>query len=601
MQVVLSGWQPAAQGDPVMATTAADVLVDTLIDWGVDTVFGIPGDGINGIIESLRVRQDRIRFIQVRHEEAAALAACGYAKWTGRLGVCIATSGPGGIHLLNGLYDAKLDGYPVLAITGLQFHDLVGTYTQQDVALDKLFLDVAVYNERIMGPAHVQNVTELACRMALAYRGVAHITMPVDTQSEPVKKDVRSERNIPNHVSNLLALGAHVPGDDQVARAAAILNESRRPCILAGQGALHARDELLAVAERLGAPIATALLGKGAIPEDSPYATGGVGLLGTAPSQDALENCDALLIVGSGFPYIEYYPAPGKARAVQIDIDPKRIGLRYPVEAALVGDAARCLAALLPRLDHHPDRSFLETAQAGVKEWRELMVERGTRQDTPMKPQVVAHELNKLLRDDAIIATDSGTITTWAARYIVMRGAMRFSCSGTLATMACGLPYAIAAAVAHPERQVIAFVGDGGFTMLIGELATCVKYNLNVKIVVIKNNSLGQIKWEQMVFLGNPEYVCDLQPVDFAAIARGFGVQGYTIENPALCGEALARALGTPGPAVIEAVVDPHEPPMPPRVKLKQAVVLAESLARGTPHAEKIALTIASDRVREMI
>jgi pyruvate dehydrogenase (quinone)/pyruvate oxidase len=587
--------------ETIMAMTASDILVETLIDWGVDTIFGIPGDGINGIIESLRTRQDRVRFVQARHEEAAAFMACGYAKWTGRLGVCLATSGPGGIHLLNGLYDAKLDGVPVLAITGLQFHDLVSTHTQQDVELDKLFIDVAVYNARIMGAAHVQNVVGLACRTALAYRGVAHVTIPVDLQSEPVTSDPRSKRNLPDHVPDLFAVGAHVPGDDQVARAAAILNASRKPCILAGRGALRARAELLAVAERLGAPVVTALLGKGAIPDDSPYATGGIGLLGTLPSQEAMESCDALLIVGSSFPYIEYYPKPGQVPGIQIELDPARIGLRYPVEAALVGDAARCLQALLPRLDHHGDRSFLETAQAGMKEWRALMEERGTRPDKPMKPQVVAHELDRLLKDDAIVATDSGTITTWAARHVTMRGAMQFSCSGNLATMACGLPYAIAAAVAYPQRQVVAFVGDGGLTMLIGELATCVKYGLDVKIIVVKNNSLGQIKWEQMVFLGNPEYVCELQPIDFAAVARGFGVRGYTIDDPARCGETLREAFATPGPAVIEAVVDPHEPPMPPRIDVKQAAHFAQALARGTPHRGKIALTVAADKVRELV
>jgi pyruvate dehydrogenase (quinone) len=584
-----------------MATTAGDVLVDTLIDWGVDTIFGIPGDGINGIIESLRTRQDRIRFVQTRHEEAAAFMACAYAKWTGRLGVCLATSGPGGIHLLNGLYDAKLDGAPVLAITGLQFHDVLCTHQQQDVELDKLFMDVAVYNARVMGPLHVENVVDLACRTALAYRSVAHVTMPVDVQSQPLSSGSRSKRNVAGHVSELLAVGAKVPGEDQIAKAAAILNEGKKIFILAGAGALHASAELAAVAERLGAPVGKALLGKGALSDDSPYVTGGVGLLGTRPSQDALESCDTLLIVGSSFPYIEYYPQPGQARCVQIDIDPHRVGLRCPVDAALVGDAARSLAALLPRLDHHTDRSFLETAQAGMQDWTELMIERGTRTDVPMRPQVVAHELNKLVRDDAIIATDSGTITTWIARHLTMRGDMKFSCSGTLATMACGLPYANAAAIAYPGRQVIGFVGDGGMTMLIGELATCVKYNLDVKIIVIKNNVLGQIKWEQMVFLGNPEYVCELQPIDFAAVARGFGVRGYTIEDPTRCGDILREALGTPGPAVIEAVVDPHEPPMPPKVELKQAAHFAQALVRGTPNRTKIALTAASNAVRELV
>lgn len=581
--------------------TAADVLIESLIDWDVDTVFGIPGDGINGIIEALRKRQDEIRFIQVRHEEAAAFAACAYAKWTGRLGVCLATSGPGGIHLLNGLYDAKLDGQPVLAITGLQFHDLLHTHTQQDVELDKLFQDVCVYNARIMGPSHVENVTELACRTALAYRGVAHVTMPVDLQSQSVASAKRSKRNIAAHVSDLMVRSGQMPDERQLDRAAAILSSGSKTAILAGRGALGARDNLLEVAELLGAPIVMPLLGKGAVPDDSPYATGGIGLLGTKPSQLALEQCDTLLIAGSSFPYIEFYPEPGQARAVQIDLDPKRIGLRYPVEAGLVGDVRKVLEALAPRLKRRADRSFLHAAQEGMAEWNAQMIERGTRTDTPMKPQVVAHELNKLIADDAIVATDSGTITTWIARHLKMRGEMRFSCSGNLATMACGLPYAVAAAVAFPQRQVIAFVGDGGFTMLLGELATCVKYGLDVKVVVIKNNSLGQIKWEQMVFLGNPEYVCDLQPIDFAAVARGFGVAGYTISDPGECADTLRTALATPGPAVIEAVVDPHEPPMPPKVTLKQTMHLAESLAKGTPARGKIALTIASDTVRELL
>ncbi|MCA6119191.1 pyruvate oxidase [Bradyrhizobium sp. WSM 1738] len=592
--------QPQYRTNPMASPTASDVLVETLLDWGVDTVFGIPGDGINGIIEALRTRQDRIKFIQVRHEEAAAFNACAYAKWTGRLGVCLATSGPGGIHLLNGLYDAKLDGQPVLAITGLQFHDLLHTFTQQDVELDKLFMDVCVYNSRVMGPHHVQNVMELACRTALAYHGVSHVTVPVDIQSQPASAGKRSERNVPNHVSELMARSAQVASDDQLARASAILNAGKKTAILAGRGALDARNEVLAVAERLAAPVVKPLLGKGAIPDDSPYSAGGIGLLGTKPAQEALENCDTLLIAGSSFPYIEFYPKPGQARAVQIDVDPKRIGLRYPVEAGLVGDTAKALQALLRRLDYRDDRSFLEQTQAGMKEWNDLMIERGTRSDKPMKPEVVAHELNKLIADDAIVATDSGTITTWIARHLVMRGNMMFSCSGNLATMACGLPYAIAAAVAHPGRQVVAFVGDGGLTMLMGELATCVKYGLDIKIVVIKNNSLGQIKWEQMVFLGNPEYVCDLQPIDFAAVARGFGLTGLSVDDPTRCGAVLRQAMNTRGPVLVEAIVDPHEPPMPPKATLKQVAHLAESLARGTPASGRIALTVVSDVVREI-
>jgi pyruvate dehydrogenase (quinone) len=584
-----------------MAETASDVLVDKLVDWGVEVVFGIPGDGINGIMESLRTRRDKVRFVQVRHEEAAAFMACAYAKWTGRLGVCLATSGPGGIHLLNGLYDAKLDGAPVLAITGLQYHDLVGTYTQQDVELDKLFADVCVYNARVNGPAHVENVVELACRSALARRGVSHVTVPVDTQSMTVKRAPRSERNPPGHVSDLMAEGAHAPTEAQLARAAEVLNAGTKVCILAGRGALGASRELAAVADRLGAPVAKALLGKAALPDDSPLTTGGAGLLGTRPSQEALEGCDTLFIVGSTFPYTEYYPKPGQARGVQLDIDPQRVGLRYPVEAALVGDAGRALAALLPLLEAKADRSFLEKAQAGMIEWRALMEERGTRADKPMKPQVVAHELDKLLRPDAIVVADSGTNTTWAARHITMREGMMFSCSGTLASMACGLPYANAAAIAYPGRQVVALVGDGGMTMLMGELATAVKYGLDVKVVVVNNSSLGQIKWEQMVFLGNPEYGCELQPVDFAAAARAFGAGGFRVEDPAECAATLRAALATPGPVVVDAVVDTHEPPMPPKATAKQAAHLAQALARGTPAAGRIALTAVADAVREMV
>jgi pyruvate dehydrogenase (quinone)/pyruvate oxidase len=583
------------------STTAADVLVQSLIDWDVDTIFGIPGDGINGIIEALRRRQDAIKFIQTRHEEAAAFMACGYAKWTGRLGVCIATSGPGGIHLLNGLYDAKLDGQPVLAITGLQFHDLLNTHTQQDVELDKLFMDVAVYNNRVMGAAHVENVMELAIRTALARRGVAHVTVPVDLQDQPVKKDMRSKRNRPHHVSDISASARPLPSDALLTRAAEILNGAKKPVILAGRGALGAGDLLAVAADRLGAPVAKPLLGKAALPDDSPFSLGGVGLLGTKPSQEALEDCDALLIVGSSFPYIEFYPKPGAAQAVQIDLDAERIGLRYPVEVGLVGDCKSVLEALIPKLAHREDRGFLEKCQGAMADWRQLMEQRGTREDMPMKPEVVAHELNKLLAGDAIIATDSGTITCWAARHLDIRGDQMFSCSGNLATMACGLPYAIAAAVAYPDRQVVAFVGDGGLTMLIGELATCAKYQLNVKVVVIKNDELGQIKWEQMVFLGNPEYVCELQPVDFAAVARGFGIAGFSVEEPGRCAEVLRQALETRGPALIQAVVDPNEPPMAPKVTFEQAKNLAEALAKGTPNRGEIARTIAVDKVRELI
>ncbi|MBV9544689.1 MAG: pyruvate oxidase, partial [Chloroflexi bacterium] len=447
-----------------MADTTSDVLVERLIDWGVDTVFGIPGDGINGVMEALRTHQDKIRFIQVRHEEAAAFMACGYAKVTGRLGVCLATSGPGGIHLLNGLYDAKLDGVPVLAITGMAFHDLIHTHTQQDVELDKLYMDVAVYNNRVMGKAHMENSLDLAIRTALGYHGVSHLTIPTDIQEE--EGDSRSKRNKPNHTSDVGSRSGGVPDPRGLQQAANVLNSGKKIVILAGQGALHAGPELEQAAEVLGAPIVKPLLGKGAVPDDSPYTTGGIGLLGTAPSQEAIENCDVMLMVGTSFPYIEYLPQPGKARAVQIDIDPMRIGLRYAVDVGLVGDSRATLAALLPMLRRNEDRSFLEKAQSGMRDWWEQMEERGTRTDKPMRPQVVAWELGKRLADNAMIFSDSGTIATWAARLIKVRRGQSFTLSGNLATMANGFPYAIGAQLAYPDRQSVAFVGDGGFSML---------------------------------------------------------------------------------------------------------------------------------------
>lgn len=582
-----------------MAETTSDLLVDRLIAWKVDTVFGLPGDGINGIMEALRTRQKEIRFIQVRHEEAAAFMACGYAKFTGRLGVCLATSGPGAIHLLNGLYDAKLDHIPVLAITGMQYHDLIGTDYQQDVMVDYLFQDVALYNQRVMGPAHVVNAVDLAIRRALTHRGVAHITIPVDFQEKPVKKDTRSMRNIKGHVNTEFTPPVQVPVKDQLQRAAEMLSGCTKPVIMAGDGARGARRQIEEVAEIIGAPIIKPLLGKDVIPDNSPYTLGGIGLLGTRPSSNAMQDCDGLLMVGTSFPYMEYLPEPGQAQAVQIDTDPAKIGLRYPVTVGLCADAKATLEGLIPLLKRNENREFLQQCQGEYQEWLKLMEERGTRDDQPMKPQRVAHELSKLLTDDAIITSDSGTIATWAARQIMIRNEQRFSLSGNLATMANGFPYAIAAQAAFPNRQCVAFVGDGGLSMLMAELATCVKYNLPVKVVVIKNNTLGMIKWEQMVFLGNPEYGVELQPIDFIKIAEGCGARGVHIENPDTCSAQIREALEMPGPVVIEAVVDPFEAPMPPKIKPKQAKNMTEALARGEPNANRIGLTLYRDMVSE--
>jgi thiamine pyrophosphate-dependent acetolactate synthase large subunit-like protein len=583
-----------------MAKTTADLIIERLIGWGVDTIFGIPGDGINPLMEALRTHQDKIRFIQVRHEESAAIAACGHAKFTGRLGACIATSGPGGIHLLNGLYDAKLDLQPVIAITGHTFHDLIGTRYQQDVDLERVFSDVAVYSELITGPTHAENVVDEGVRRALTRRGVACLVIPKDTQ-EQSSGGHRSRANVPGHSAEIFTPMYQCTPPIDLERAARIINRGTRVAIMAGAGALGARDELEQLAELVAGPIIKPLLGKACVPDASPYTTGGIGLIGTLPSQEALEQCDTLIIVGSSFPYMEFYPKPGQATAVQIDVDPSRIGLRYPVDVGLPGDAREVLRALLPMVRRKEDRSFLKKAQAGMRKWRKSLAEQGTRRDMPMKPQVVSYELNKLLDNDAIVSADSGTITTWAGRYIDIRPGMKFSLSGTLATMANGLPYCIAAQVAFPERQVVAIIGDGGFTMLMGELATCVKYNLPVKVLIYKNNMLGEIRWEQMIFEGNPEYGVELQPIDFAKAAEAFGVAGYTIERPQDAAEILGQALSHPGPAVIEAVVDPNEPPWPPKINLNQAVKFGEALLRGEPNRGKLALTVVSDKVRGIV
>jgi thiamine pyrophosphate-dependent acetolactate synthase large subunit-like protein len=562
--------------------TASDVLVDTLINWGVDIVFGLPGDGINSIVEALRARQDRIRFIVARHEEGAAFMACAYAKWTGRLGCCLATTGPGGVHLLNGLYDAKFDRAPVLAITGLPYHDLAQTDTQQDIDHVRLFQDVAERSTAIFGAAQVEQAATLACRTALATRGVTHLALPVDVQAEPVQQDRPSPRN-KNGATTAYAEPAAAPAPQAVRDAAEILNAGRRVAILAGRGAAGARAELLRTAELLGAPIATALLGKGVVPDDHPYATGGVGYLGARPSQLVFANCDTLLIVGSTFPYIEYYPPPGKVRSVQIDVDAARIGLRYPVDAAIAGDAALSLRALNALLTPPPARDFLEQAQRWKAEWQQALEAGADRPGTPMKPQRVVRDLDRRLAPDALIAADCGQNTGLAAQYIRMTAERRFATSGTLACMGAGLPYAIAAALAFPGRQVVAIVGDGGLSMSLAELATCVRYQLPVKVIVINNSCLAQIKWEQMMFLGNPEFGCELQPVNFAAIAEGLGVRGFRVEDPDVYGRTLDEALTWNGPALIDAVVDASEPMLPPVRRDEYMDKLSKALARGTP------------------
>ncbi len=580
---------------------ASDILVEKLIAWGVDTIFGLPGDGINGVMESLRKAQDKIRFIHVRHEESAAFMACAYAKFTGRLGVCLATSGPGGIHLLNGLYDAKMDQAPVLAITGMQFRDLTGSFGQQDVQLDKLFMDVACYNERIMNAPHMAPTIDLAIRSAIEKRQVAHITIPIDVQLEELSSKDRSERNLKGHTNTIMSVTGNDPRPEDLKAAAAVLNAGKRIAIMAGQGALDAGDELIQLAEVLGAPIVKPLLGKGCVPDDSPYTTGGIGLLGTEPSQNVLENCDTLIMIGTSYPYMEFMPKPGDARCVQIDANAQRIGLRYPVEVGLVGDSKKSIKALLPLLKRNGYRRFLERAQKEMKSWNANLEKEGTVMTKPMKPQVVGWQLSKHVKENAILVSDSGTNTTVWARYMMAKQGQMHSCSGNLATMACGMPYAIAAQVAFPDRQVIGVVGDGGFTMLMGEIITAVAYKLPIKLVIIKNNTLGQIKWEQMVFEGNPEYQCELLPIDFVALAKAVGASGVRIDDPKTASEQFKQALTMPGPVIIEAEVDPYTAMLPAKITAKQAEKFSEALLRGEPHRIRIALTAASDTVRQIV
>jgi pyruvate dehydrogenase (quinone)/pyruvate oxidase len=579
--------------------TASHALVDRLIDWGVDTIFGLPGDGINGLMRALDDRRDRIRYIHVRHEEVAAMAAVGYAKFTGRLGVCFSTAAPGAIHLLNGLLDARLEQAPVLAITGMSYHDLIGTSYLQDVDTDYLMSGVCLYDERIMGPQHIPNVLDYACRTSLSQRGPSHLSFPIDYQAAPADSGTRFRRDVPGHTSTTWRPPIRIPEQSALEDAAGALRGRRRVAILAGAGARGARAELEAVAERLGAPIIKAMLGKDCVPDDSPYTTGTIGLVGTRPSEEALETCDGLLIVGSTMPYIEFYPQPGQVACVQIDDKPERIGLRHPVDVGLAGDARATLAALTPLLEPNPDRSFLDQAQAGMRDWWALMEERGTRDDVPMKPQVPAWHLWPLLHDDAIVCGDSGTVTTWAARQIRLRGNQMFSFSGTNCSMAAGLPYAIGAQAAYPGRQVVVFTGDGSLTMQLGDVLTCVQHDLPIKIVVVKNNALGLIKWEQMVFLGNPEYGVDLAPLDFVAFAQACGARGMRIDDPTRCGDQLREALSWPGPVIVEAVVDAHEPPIPAKVKRQQVDKLFQALRAGTPNRRQIALAMVKDMLDE--
>jgi pyruvate dehydrogenase (quinone) len=585
-----------------MGQIASEALIERLADWGIDTVFGIPGDGINGIMEGLRRHQDRVAFVLVHHEEAAAFMATAYAKATGKIGVCLATSGPGGIHLLNGLYDAKLDHMPVLAITGMQETSVLGTGYQQEVNLDKLYADVAEYDQMIYNPAQLPSVVDNAIRTAYARRGVAHLTVPNDIQVADADADpwqhVAPARP-PKTAPIMLGVSGR-PAEDDLRELASLLNDGNKIAILAGAGARHARAELLAVAEALAAPIVKTLSGKAVVPDDSPYTTGGIGLLGTKPSEELMEQIDTLFMVGTNFPYTAHLPAAGKVKVGQIEADPARAGGRTPTEVPVVADAKQALAELLPLLKPRTDTSFLGKCQQAMAKWRENMAALENAERDPIAPQYVVSVLDDLAASDAILTCDSGTIATWAARHWDVRDGREFFLSGNLATMAPGLPYAIGMQHAFPGRQVIGYVGDGGFAMLMAEFVTAIKRELPVKIIINNNNSLGQILWEQMV-LGYPEYgVRHSEPyVDFAAFATANGALGIKVERAASVRPAIEQALVHPGAALIDVNVNPDEPPLPGKVEYQQAKKFAEAFLRGQPRKATIATTLFRDKIEQ--
>jgi pyruvate dehydrogenase (quinone) len=575
-----------------MPDTVSDFLIERLRAWGIHRIFGYPGDGINGIMGALNRAGGDPDFIQVRHEEMAAFMACAHAKFTGQIGVCLATSGPGAIHLLNGLYDAKMDHQPVLAIVGQSARTAMGGSYQQEVDLSSLFKDVAgEYVQMASVPSQVRHLVDRAVRIALDERTVTCLIFPNDLQTMDAVEPERAHGTIHSGVG--YERPRIVPQEVDLQRAAAILNEGERVAMLVGQGALGAADEVLETADRLGAGIAKALLGRAVVPDDLPFVTGSIGLIGTLPSWELMTECDTLLMVGSSFPYSEFLPKEGQARGVQIDIDGRMLAIRYPMEVNLVGDSRETLRALLPLLQAKQDRSWRERIEQNVAEWWRVLEARARNVADPINPQWVFWELSPRLPDGCIVTADSGTSADWFARDLKLRRGMMASLSGNLATMGPGVPYAIAAKFAHPDRVVVACVGDGAMQMNgINELITIAKYWMRwsdprLVVLVLNNRDLNQVTWEQRVFEGDPKYVASQDVPDFpyAEYAHSLGLDGVKVDRPDQVGAAWDRAFAADRPFVLEAYTDPNVPPLPPHITVKQAREFASSMIKGDPDA----------------
>ncbi len=570
------------------AMTVADYLLQRLRDWGVEKVFGFPGDGINGLLAAWGRAENSPKFVQARHEEMSAFEAVGYSKFTGRLGVCAATSGPGAIHLLNGLYDAKLDHVPVLAIAGQTSRSAMGGSYQQEVDLLSLFKDVASdYVQMITVPEQLPNVLDRAIRVALAERAPVAIIIPSDVQELEYSGPTHEFKMVPSSIGTDWPVA--VPGDAAIGRAAEILNAGQKVAILAGSGARGARAELKQVADLLGAGVAKPLLGKDVLADDLPYVTGSIGLLGTRPSYDMMRGCDTLLTVGSSFPYTQFLPAFDQARAVQIDIDAKYIGMRYPYEVNLVGDAAATLRALIPRLQRKQDRAWREDIEAKVSRWWQVMEAEAMVDADPVNPMRLFAELSSRLPGNAIITADSGSSANWYARQLKFRDHMRGSLSGNLATMGPGVPYGIGAKFGCPDRPVIVFAGDGAMQMNgLAELITIKHYwrewtDPRLIIAVLHNNDLNQVTWEMRAMEGAPKFTESqvLPDVDYAAFAASLGLHGINVDKPDQIGPAWERALSADRPALLDVRTDPDVPPIPPHATFEQAKDAAMALLKG--------------------